>query len=150
MTDISRRFEEFIRAENRKLVERESLVPVKTDQGIMIGDVLIMAEHNLKTVIQGDTVYQDVFLNLAAVKIANLLALRKSVTRIDEVYASDQTYGKWFVESQELSTIYHKLKQIGDHERSDVIWAKYQESRDRAASAKIKVDRLCSAPINKL
>jgi hypothetical protein len=149
MSEISRRFEEFIRSENRKLAEREQILPVKTDQGIRVGDVLIKNRDNLKTVIIGDTVYKDIFLNAAAVKIANLLALKKSVLRVDELYQADQIYGKWFVESQELLQIYRKLRSAGDYERADVIWAKYQESRDRAESAKIKVDRLSFTPINK-
>jgi hypothetical protein len=149
MSDISRRFEEFIRSENRKLAEREQILPVKTEQGICVGDVLIKNRDNLKTVIRGDTVYKDIFLNSAAVKIANLLALKKSHLRIDELYRADQDYGKWFVESQELLQIHKRLRNSGDHERADVIWAKYQESRDRAESAKIKVDRLSFTPINK-
>jgi hypothetical protein len=149
MTEISRRFEEFIRSENRKLAERELIIPVKTQQGICVGDVLIENHENLKTVIKGDTVYRDIFLNSAAVKIANLLALKKSILRIDELYRADQDYGKWFVESQELLQIHRKLRTAKDYERADVIWAKYQESRDRAESAKIKVDRLSFTPINK-
>jgi hypothetical protein len=149
MSEISRRFEEFIRSENRKLAEREQILPVKTEQGIRVGDVLIKNHDNLKTVTRGDTVYKDIFLNAAAVKIANLLALKKSSLRIEELYQADQIYGKWFVESQELLQIHRKLKTAKDHERADVIWAKYQESRDRAKSAKIKVDQLSSTPINK-
>jgi hypothetical protein len=149
MTEISRRFEEFIRSENRKLAEREQILPVKTEQGILVGDVLIQNRDNLKTVIRGDTVYRDIFLNAAAVKIANLLALKKSTLRVDELYKTDQIYGKWFVESQELMQIHRKLKTAGDHERADVIWAKYQESRSRAESAKIKVEQLSFTPINK-
>ncbi len=150
MTEISRRFEEFIRSENSKLAERELIIPVKTQQGIRVGDVLIENHANLKTVIKGDTVYRNIFLNSAAVKIANLLALKKSISRIDELYRADQIYGKWFVESQELLQIHRKLRTAKDYERADVIWAKYQESRDRAESAKIKVDRLSFTPINKL
>jgi hypothetical protein len=149
MSDISRRFEEFIRSENRKLAERELVVPVKTDKGIQVGDVVITTKENLKTVVQRDTVYKDIFLNSAAVKIANLLALKKSTLRVDELYRADQDYGKWFVESQELLQIHRKLRSSGDYDRADVIWAKYQESRDRAESAKIKVDRLSFTPINK-
>jgi hypothetical protein len=149
MTEISRRFEEFIRSENRKLAEREQILPVKTDQGIRVGDVLIKNHDNLKTVIKGDIIYKGIFLNIAAVKIANLLALKKSYARINELYQADQDYGKWFVKSQELLQIHRKLRTIKNYEKADVIWAKYQESRDRAESAKNKVDRLSFTPINK-
>jgi len=149
MSEISRRFEEFIRSENRKLAEREQILPVKTEQGIRVGDVLIKNHDNLKTVSRHEIEYKNIFLNSAAVKIANLLALRKSYLRIDEIYHEDQIYGRWFIESQELLQIHKRFRKNGEHERADVIWAKYQESRDRAEISKNKVDRLCLMPINK-
>lgn len=142
MTEISRRFEEFIRSENKKLAARGLILPIKIEQGIQVGDVLIQNHRNLKTVIKGDITYKDIFLNSAAVKIANLLALRKSYHKIDELYQADQIYGKWFVESQDLLHIHRKLRNLGDHDRADVIWAKYQESKSKAELAKIKIDRL--------
>jgi hypothetical protein len=142
MTEISRRFEDFIRSANKKLAEKEYILPVKTSQGILVGDVIIINHMNLKTVTSGNIVYKDIFLNIAAVKIANLLALKKSQVRINEIYRSDQEYGRWFVESQDLLHKHGKLKKLGDFERADVIWAKYQESRDRAEIAKNKVNRL--------
>jgi hypothetical protein len=142
MTEISRRFEDFIRSANKKLAQEEYILPVKTPQGILVGDVLIENNLNLKTVSRNDVVYKDIFLNAAAVKIANLLALKKSLTRIDEIYREDQLYGRWFIESQDLLHIHKNLRNRGDFDRADVIWAKYQESRDRAEVAKNKVDRL--------
>ena len=142
MTEISRRFEDFIRLANKKLAQDEYILPVKTLRGIMVGDVLIENNLNLKTVSRNEVIYKDIFLNIAAVKIANLLALKKPLTRIDEIYREDQIYGRWFVESQDLLHIHRKLRQSGNFERADVIWAKYQESRDRAEIAKNKVNRL--------
>jgi hypothetical protein len=142
MTEISKRFEDFIRSANKKLAQDEYILPVKTPQGILVGDVLIENNLNLKTVSRNDMVYKDIFLNTAAVKIANLLALKKPLTRIDEIYREDQLYGRWFIESQDLLHIHKKLRNSEDFDRADVIWAKYQESRDRAEIAKNKVNRL--------
>ena len=142
MTEISRRFEDFIRSANKKLAQDEYILPVKTPQGILVGDVLIENNLNLKTVSRNNVIYKDIFLNTAAVKIANLLALKKPLTRIDEIYCADQCYGRWFIESQDLLHIHKKLRNREDFERADVIWAKYQESRDRAEIAKNKVNRL--------
>jgi len=142
MTDISRRFEEFIKSANKKLAKNNWLIPVKTNQGILVGDVLIVNEHNLKTVILKDQVYNDIYLNLAAVKIANLLALRKSMRSIEDIYHADQEYGRWFIDSQHLLHLHRRSLDKRDFERADTLWAKYQESRDRARFAKEKVDQL--------
>jgi hypothetical protein len=150
MTEISKRFEDFIRTENKKLAEKEYLMPIKTEKGICVGDVLIETQRNLKNIKKDNLCYDSIFLNSAAVKIANLLALNKSSDRIDKLYQADQLYGRWFVESQSLLEIHQKLKKSKEYERADVIWAKYQESRDKAESARIKVNQLCSTPINKL
>jgi hypothetical protein len=143
MTEISKRFEQFVRAANKNLAEREIIVPVKTDQGISIGDVLIKTQSNLKNIYFKDQIYKEVYLNSAAIKIATLLALRKSQTRIDEIYDLDQEYGRWFVDNQNLLSMHRKARERGDFDRADILWARYQESRDRAQTAKIKVDRLC-------
>jgi predicted DNA-binding helix-hairpin-helix protein len=142
MSDISKRFEDLLKSSNKKLAEKEFVIPVKTDQGILVGDVLIVNTANLKTVYQSSRVYKDIFLNIAAIKIANLLALRKPIIRVDEIYQNDQLYGKWFVESQSLLQIHRRLLNLQNFERADVIWAKYQESRDRAEISKNKVYQL--------
>jgi hypothetical protein len=142
MTDISRRFEQFIRSANKNLAEREFVIPVKNEQGICVGDAVIKSEENLKTVTYKDTEYRNIFLNSAAIKIANLLALKKSSIIIDQIYQLDQEYGKWFLDNQHLLRLHKKAKISEDHERADMLWARYQESRDRAMQAKIKVERL--------
>jgi len=142
MTDISRRFEEFIKSANKKLAKNDWLIPLKTDQGILVGDVLIVNHQNLKTVILKDQIYKDIYLNLAAVKIANLLALRRLSSRIEDIYQSDQEYGRWFVDSQHLLYLHRRSLDKKDFDRADMLWAKYQESRDRAKFAKEKVDQL--------
>lgn len=142
MSEISRRFESFIKSANKNLAEQGIVLPVKTDRGIEIGDVLIVNKDNLKYVYFRNSVYADIYLNTAAIEIATLLALRKNLDRIDEIYKSDQEYGRWFIDNQHLLTLHKRAKDRGDFERADTLWARYQESRDRAQSAKIKVERL--------
>jgi len=142
MTEISRRFENFIKSANKNLADKGIILPIKTDQGIEIGDVLIVSKHNLKYVYFRDRTYAEIYLNSAAITIANLLALRRNLDRIDKIYQSDQEYGKWFTDNQYLLALHKRAKDRGDYERADTLWARYQESRDRAQSAKIKVERL--------
>ena len=142
MTELSKRFEEFLKIANKRLVEKELLIPIKTDEGIRINDVLIVSEDNLKTVIAKNYFYKDIYLNIAAISIANMLALRKSFIEIDKIYLADQAYGKWFVDTQFLLNSYHSAKAKKDYDKADMLWARYQESRDRANKAKEMVQKL--------
>lgn len=142
MTELSKRFEEFLKIANKRLVEKELLIPIKTDEGIRINDVLITSQENLKTVITKDYSYKDIYLNIAAITIANKLALRKSFIEIDNLYQADQEYGKWFVDTQFLLNAHHNAKSKKDYDKADMLWARYQESRDKANKAKEMVQRL--------
>ncbi len=142
MSEVSKRFENFVKSANKKLADEEILLPVKTENGILIGDVLIRNDLNLKHIHYKNTMYKDIYLNAAAIKMANLLALRKSFILVDEIYRADQEYGRWFVDNQHMLALHRKSRERGDYERADTFWARYQESRDRAQTAKSKVDRL--------
>lgn len=142
MNDISKRFENFVKSANKHLIEQGIILPVKTDKGILIGDVLITNDYNLKTVHFRNQIYKEIYLNSAAIEIATLLALRKSQNRIDELYQLDQEYGRWFVDNQYLLSLHRKAREKQDFDRVDMLWAKYIESRDRAQSAKLKLERL--------
>jgi len=142
MSEISRRFENFIKSANKNLAAQGVIMPIKTDRGIEIGDVLIVNNGNLKYVHFRDRIYAEIYLNAAAIEIANLLALRKNLDRVDQIYKTDQEYGRWFVDNQHLLSLHKRARDQGDFERADTLWARYQESRDRAQSAKIKVERL--------
>lgn len=138
MSQLSKRLEQIVRKELSK-----NLIPVKTSEGILIGDVIIISQHNLKTVKKGDTVvYNEIHLNSVAIKIANFLALRQSVVRIDKLYAADQEYGRWFTDSQLLHTQYLRARAKGEHDRADTLWARYCQSKGRCSNAKIYVDSL--------
>lgn len=144
MTDISKRFENFVKSANKNLANKGIILPIKTDQGILIGDVLITNQNNLKFVHYKTSVYKEIYLNSAAIEIANLLALRRNIQRVEEIYQSDQQYGRWFIDSQHLLALQKKAREKQDFDRADMLWARYQESRDKAQTAKFKVERLIS------
>jgi hypothetical protein len=132
MTQISKRLEQIIRKELST-----TIIPVKTKEGILVGDVLIVTEGTIKNIYKhSELLYKEIHLNSVAIKIANLLAFRKGLLVIDNLYKADQDYGRWFVDSQMLRTQYQKAVNSQDYDRADILWARYIESRDRTITAK--------------
>ena len=138
MTQISRRLEQIVRRELSK-----NIIPVKTPDGILVGDVLITNQDNLKFLYRkSQLIYSEIHLNSVAIKMANILALRHSHVSVDVLYRADQEYGRWFVDSQMLRAQYQKAIHIQDYDRADMLWARYSESRDRTVTTKKSAERL--------
>lgn len=141
MTDISKRLEQTIRS----AIQRTPILPVKVEGGILVGDVLIISEGYIKHLQQhGQIVYKEISLNCAAIRIANILARRGSAVLADQIYKADQEYGRWFTDSQMLRAQYQKAVNNLDYERSDMLWARYCESRDRTITAKKHAESLAA------
>lgn len=137
MTQLSKKLDYLVK--NSKVV-----LPIKTDRGILVGDILIISEGPLKHLEKNKNIlYENIHLNIAAITMANLLALRKSTLKCSEIYKADQEYGRWFVDSQYLRARYQKLIQNSEFERADVLWARYIESRDKTSKSKNFVEILC-------
>jgi hypothetical protein len=138
MTQISKRLEQIIRKELSN-----TIIPVKTKEGILVGDVLIVTEGSIKNIYkQAELLYKEIHLNSVAIKMANLLAFRKDILIIDNLYKADQDYGRWFVDSQMLRTQYQKALTSQDYNRADILWARYIESRDRTITTKKHAESL--------
>ena len=138
MTQISKRLEQIVKKELSK-----NIIPVRTERGILVGEVLIVNEGSIKSLYRNNSLlYKEIHLNSVAIKIANILAFKKHSILADELYKADQDYGRWFVDSQMLRTQYQKAISNQDYDRADVFWARYQESRDRTLSAKQRVESL--------
>ena len=138
MTQISRRLEQIVRKELSK-----NIIPVKTPDGILVGDVLITNQDNLKFLYRkSQLIYGEIHLNSVAIKMANILALRHSHMSVDLLYRADQEYGRWFVDSQLLRAQHQKALHNQDYDRADMLWARYSESRDRTVTAKKSAERL--------
>ncbi len=139
MTNLSKRLEQTLSS----VIQKNLILPVKTADGILVGDVLIINQGTVKHLKQqGQFRYKEISLNCAAIRIANLLARRSSFILIDQIYAADQEYGRWFIDSQLLRSQYQKAVNNQDYDRADVLWARYCESRDRAMTAKKRVESL--------
>ena len=138
MTQISKRLEQIIRKELSN-----TIIPVKTKEGILVGDILIVTEGSIKNIYkQTELLYKEIHLNSVAIKMANLLAFRKDILIIDNLYKADQDYGRWFVDSQMLRTQYQKALTGQDYNRADILWARYIESRDRTITTKKHAESL--------
>lgn len=138
MSDISRRLEQVVSKELAK-----TIIPVKTDAGILVGKILIVNEGSIKNILQDSRIiYNSVFLNAIAIKLAHLLNYKNTGISCDKIYNADQEYGKWFIDSQMLRTRYQTAVASQDHDKADIFWARYCESRDRAIVAKNHAESL--------
>ena len=141
MTNISKRLEQIISKELSK-----HLVPIKTDQGILVGNILIKSQSNLKFLYRNDElIYGEIFLNQSAIAIANIMARNHSSIKADEIYRADQEYARYFIDGQLLRANYEKSRKNRDFDRADLFWARYQETRDRAQIAKNRVESLAKS-----
>lgn len=138
MTQLSRRLEQIVKKELSK-----NIIPVKTEKGILVGEILIVSRGSIKSLYRHeDLLYNEIHLNSIAIKIANILAFKKQSIFADTLYKADQEYGRWFVDSQMLRAQYQKAVSNQNFERADMLWARYQESRDRTQSAKNRAESL--------
>ena len=138
MTQLSKRLEQIVRKELSK-----TIIPVKTEKGILVGEILIVNEGSLKYLYREDRIlYSDIHLNSIAIKMANILALRRNSITVDSLYKADQEYGKWYADSQLLRAQYQRSISNQDYDRADMFWARYQESRDRMLQAKNRAESL--------
>jgi hypothetical protein len=137
MSDVSRRFEQLVAKSYKKLATYNQIMPVKTEQGILVGEVLITSRGCIKDIYKNsELIYKDVSLNEAAIRIANLMAGRKNQRICDKIYSADQDYGRWFAKWQIFKEQHRKAKLINDFDRADILYAQYQEVKQRAESAK--------------
>jgi len=133
MTDISKRLEQTIRS----AIANSPILPIKVDDGILVGDAKIVSEGAVKHVYyKGQLIYKDISLNAVAIKLANILAKRQSTIHADKVYRADQEYGRWYVDSQMLRSQFQRAEANLDFIRAEILWTKYCASRDRAVVAK--------------
>jgi hypothetical protein len=139
MTSLSQRLEKTLRT----AIQNNPIIPVKVDDGILVGTVKIVSDDHLKHLYRNnELLYSNVFLNAVAIKLANIMALRSMSVEADQLYQIDQEYGKNFVDSQLLRANYQKSLNNKDYERADIMWARYCESRDKAETLKNKAQSL--------
>ncbi len=129
-----------------KIIDNEltnNIVPVRSSEGITVGDVEIISDGTLKHLKQANQFkYKKIFLNITAVTLASMLALRKDRKIMDRIYQADQQYGMYYIDSQHLRIRYNQALEHKDNFKVDMFWARYIERRDRVQVAKIAVEQL--------
>ena len=141
MTDLSKRLEQTLRS----AIKKNPILPIKAADGILVGEAKIVSDGAIKHIwFRGQLIYKEVSLNVVAIKLANLLATGKQLIKADEIYKADQEYGRWFIDSQLLRSQYQNAIKNSNHDRADMLWARYCESKDRTQSFKKKAEQLAS------
>jgi len=145
MSDVSKRFEQIVIKTHKKFIDEGRLYPEKTPEGILVGDILITCDGPYKHIIKNqETIYADICLNDAAIKIANLLALGKSTQDCNRIFNADREYNRLYVERAMLLAAYHSSLESRDYFKAEVLWARYCEIKTKAVTAKKKAQRLAA------
>lgn len=139
MTKLSKKFNQLITKELKK-----TILPVKTQQGVLVGDVLIVPQDSIKNLYKRDhLLLNNIYLNSTAIVLAERIAKQGGIDScIMEIYYADQYYGRWFDENKMLHSCYDRACMRGDWDRADILWSRYSESRYRMMMAKSRVDKL--------
>ena len=138
MTEISKRLEQIVRKELSS-----TIIPIKTEEGILVGNILIKSRDNLKYLYRnGDLIYEEIFLNRAAIGMANILAKNSLSLAASSIYEADREYARNYIDSQLLRANYEKAIKNRNFDRADMLWARYEESKNRAQQAKLRVETL--------
>ena len=145
MSDVSKRFEQLVRSTYKKFLDQGTILPVKTAEGILVGDVLIASNGPLKDIYKNkELVYKEVSLNAVAIRIANLLAWNKSHKRCEELYKKDLEYSRYYIDSKIFIDNYHRALAAGNEMRADVLWTRYEIAKEKAVIAKEQAEELAA------
>jgi hypothetical protein len=136
MSNLNSKLQQVVERTYRKLYEQDQIMPVKTSEGILVGNVLIVSVGHVKNLYQNNIlIYKEVSLNVVAIKIANILTKNGTTARVDALYRADQDYGRWLQESQFLRHKYQIARKNGNNDRADIYLARYCTARDKVKNA---------------
>ena len=145
MSDVSKRFEQLVKSTYKKFLDQGTILPVKTQEGILVGDVLIQSDGPLKNIVRnGSVLYKEISLNSVAIRIANLLAWNQPEKFCDRLYKLDLEYSKHFVDSKIFIDNYHRAVNADNQARADILWTRYQHAKEKAVWAKQQAEDLAS------
>jgi hypothetical protein len=72
------------------------------------------------------------------------LAINKDHKLCQELYDLDLKYSKYFIDSKFLIENYHKAVRNKDEIRSEILWIKYVDAKEKAIAAKAHAEELAS------
>jgi hypothetical protein len=142
MANLQKRLDQVISNVQKKLVQKNELMPVKIPGGVQLGNVKIINVGANKDLYKNDElVYQGIYLNKVAIKMANLLAINYMAyhSQIDKLYEADQQFGAALEDYQIFRAKYQSTK---DFERAQILMARLCYSKDKANYYKDQALRL--------
>lgn len=143
MNEVSKRFEQLVRSTYKKFLDQGTILPERTEQGIKVGDVLIISDGPYKDIVKnGKVLYRTVCLNAVAIRIANLAAWNKQVKLQQELFRLDQKYSKYFTDSKIYLNNYHRAVNNNDEIRAEILWTRYEDAKERAIILKDQAENL--------
>jgi hypothetical protein len=142
MTNLQKRLDQVISNVQRKLIKNNEIIPVKIAGGIQVGNVSIINNGSNKDLYRhNQLMYQGIYLNKIAVKIANLMAINytRHHAQIDKLYAADQQFGAALEDYQIFRAKYQSTTDDG---RAQILLARLCYSKDRVNYYKNQALRL--------
>lgn len=145
MSEVSKRFEQLVKSTYKQFLDQGTILPIKTDKGILVGNVLIETVGSLKNIYKDEhLLYKEISLNSVAIKIANLLAWDKSKKACDELYDLDVSYSKHFIDSKIFLDNYHRANNANNTTRAEILWIRYTDSKEKALDIKSRAEDLAA------
>ena len=143
MNEVSKRFEQLVNSVYKKFIYNGVHLPVKTAEGILVGNVLIKSDGPLKDiVVNGVVKFNEISLNCVAIKIANNLASGKDENITNKLFEIDREYSKYFIDSKFHLDNYHKAVNNNNEARAEILWTRYDLAKEKALDAKSRAEYL--------
>lgn len=145
MSDVSKRFEQIVVSTQRRFLDQGTILPVKTDKGILVGSALITCHGSYKNIYKhDDLIFENICLNRVAIRLANLVAWNTSNYKMQEIYQADRDYNKLYIDSTVYLSGYHSALKHQDNFKAEVLWTRYCECKTKSKYAREKAERLAS------
>jgi len=145
MTRINQQLDHVIKRVNQKLFKAECIIPVKTDDGILVGNILIVSRDSFKDLYRNnELLYKGIALNKIAIKVANLAAIdyMKYHSRIEEMIRIDTKFGQSLEDYQQFKTRYFAARTNNDQFKIDLYGARMTYAKDSCKYWKKQADTL--------
>ena len=145
MTDIQKKLDRVIRNVHKTLAKQDFVIPQKTEEGILIGNVLMVSEGVHKNLFNANTMellYKNIHLNKCAIRMANLIALGRDRHKIQQIYQADQKFGAALSDYGMFKDKFIRAKKQNDDFKQDLYIARMLHAKDKYESAKFQAIRL--------
>jgi len=145
MTDIQKKLDRVIRNVHKTLAKDDFVIPQKTEEGILIGKVLMISNgvhKDLYTAQNKDLLYKGIHLNKCAIKMANLIALDRDINKVNKIYQADQKFGAALSDYGMFKDKFIRAKKQKDAFKEDLYVARMLHAKDKYESAKFQAIRL--------